>query len=169
MADATAEAISIARALVAASDQVVLLDLAHGPHSVSALLGLPRFPGLADLAAGRAQFEDVIAIDAETPLHVIAAGNPRFAAADANTRFATIFAALAEAYDSVVLHADREALRRIAPELRFELSIAIAVCPKGAGAMADLSGFAALGCRTIAYEQGSKERPPRFLGWAAAI
>ena len=129
--DATAEAISIARALVAAGDQVVLLDLAHGPHSVSAALGLPRFPGLADLAAGRAQFEDVIGLDAETPLHVIAAGNPRFAADDGNGRFAAIFAALTEAYDSIVLHADREALRRMAPELRFELSIAVAVLPPG--------------------------------------
>jgi hypothetical protein len=166
--DATAEAISIARALVAAGGQVVLLDLAHGPHSISAALGLPRFPGLADLAAGRAQFEDVIGIDAETPLHVIAAGNPRFNAADGNGRFAAILAALTEAYDSVVLHADREALRRTAPDLGFELSIAVAVLPQRAGATADLSGFAALGCQTLAYEQGSKRRP-RFLGWAAAL
>jgi hypothetical protein len=166
--DATAEAISIARALVAAGDQVVLLDLAHGPHSISAALGLPRFPGLADLAAGRAQFEDVIGLDTETPLHVIAAGNPRFAADDGNGRFAAILAALAETYDSVVLHADREALRRTAPDLGLELSIAVAVLPQRAGGTADLSGFAALGCRTLAYEQGSKRRP-RFLGWAAAL
>jgi hypothetical protein len=166
--DATAEAISIARALVAAGHQVVLLDLAHGPHSISAALGLPRFPGLSDLAAGRAQFEDVIGIDADTPLHVIAAGNPRFAADDGNGRFAAILAALTEAYDSVVLHADREALRRTAPGLRFALSLAVAVLPHRAGATADLSGFAALGCRTLAYEQGSKRRP-RFLGWAAAL
>ena len=166
--DATAEAISIARALVAAGDQVVLLDLAHGPHSISAALGLPRFPGLADLAAGRAQFEDVIGLDAETPLHVIPAGNPRFAADDGNGRFAAILAALTEAYDSIVLHADREALRRTVPDLRFGLSIAVAVLPQRAGGTADLSGFAALGCQTLAYEQGSKRRP-RFLGWAAAL
>ena len=166
--DATAEAISIARALVAAGDQVVLLDLAHGPHSISAALGLPRFPGLADLAAGRAQFEDVIGLDAETPLHVIPAGNPRFAADDGNGRFVAIFAALTEAYDSIVLHADREALRRTVPDLRFGLSIAVAVLPQRAGGTADLSGFAALGCQTLAYEQGSKRRP-RFLGWAAAL
>jgi hypothetical protein len=166
--DATAEAISIARALVAAGDQVVLLDLAHGPHSISAALGLPRFPGLSDLAAGRAQFEDVIGLDGETPLHVIAAGNPRFAADDGNGRFAAILAALTEAYDSIVLHADREALRRTAPDLGSALSIAVAVLPQRAGATADLSAFAALRCQTLAYEQGSKRRP-RFLGWAAAI
>ena len=165
--DATAEAISIARALVAAGHQVVLLDLAHGPHSISAALGLPRFPGLSDLAAGRAQFEDVIGLDAETPLHVIAAGNPRFTA-DGNGRFAAILAALTEAYDSVVLHVDREALLRTAPDFRFKLSIAVAVCANDASATADLSGFTALGCRTIAYEQGGKRRP-RFLGWAAAL
>jgi hypothetical protein len=166
--DATAEAISIARALVTAGDQVVLLDLAHGPHSISAALGLPRFPGLADLAAGRAQFEDVIGLDAETPLHVIPAGNPRFAADDGNGRFAAILAALTEAYDSIVLHADREALRRTAPDLGLELSIAVAVLPQRAGGTVDLSGFAALGCQTLAYEQASKRRP-RFLGWAAAL
>jgi hypothetical protein len=166
--DATAEAISIARAFVAAGDQVVLLDLAHEPHSISAALGLPRFPGLADLAAGQAQFEDIIGIDVQTPLHVIAAGNPRFAAGDGNGRLAAILAALTEAYDSVVLHADREALRRTARDLRFALSIAVAVLPHRAAATADLSGFAALGCQTLAYEQGSKRRP-RFLGWAAAL
>jgi hypothetical protein len=165
--DATAEAIAIARALVAAGGQVVLLDLAHGPHSISAALGLPRFPGLADLAAGKVQFEDIIGLDADTPLHVIAAGNPRFAAAG-NGRFAAILAALMEAYDSVVLHADREALRRTAPDLGFKLSIAVAVCPPGASPTADLSDFAVLGCQTLAYEQGSKRRP-RFLGWAAAL
>jgi hypothetical protein len=166
--DATAEAISIARALVAAGHQVVLLDLAHGPHSISAALGLPRFPGLTDLAAGRAQFEEVIALDGETPLHVIPAGNPRFAAGDGNGRFAAILAALTEAYDSIVLHADREALRRTAPDLGFGLSIAVAVLPQRASGTADLSGFAALNCQTLAYEQASKRRP-RFLGWAAAL
>jgi hypothetical protein len=160
--DATAEAISIARALVAAGGQVVLLDLAHGPHCISAALGLPRFPGLADLAAGRAQFEDVIGIDTKTPLHVIAAGNPRFTAAAGNGRLAAIFIALTETYDSVVLHADREALRRSALDLGFKLSIAVAVCTKGASATADLSGFAALGCRTLAYEQGAQAPVPRL-------
>ena len=64
--------------------------------------------------------------------------------------------------------ADREALRRTAPDLGLELSIAVAVLPQRAGGTADLSGFAALGCQTLAYEQGSKRRP-RFLGWAAAL
>ena len=166
--DATAEAISIARALVAGGGQVVLLDVAHGPHSISAALGLPRSPGLTDLAAGRAQFDDVIGLDAETPLHVIAAGSPRFAGADGDGRLAAILAALTEAYDSVVLHADRDALRRTAPDLGSALSVAVAVLPQGASPAAALSGFSSLGCRTLAFEQASKRRP-RFLGWAASL
>ena len=58
--DATAEAIAIARALVARRDQVVLVDLTRGPASISGALGLPRTPGLTDLVAGRAGFEDVV-------------------------------------------------------------------------------------------------------------
>jgi hypothetical protein len=54
---------------------------------------------------------------------VIAAGNPRFAGSgDQQARFAPIFAALTETYDSVVLHADRAALRgwRKRPDFSFQ-------------------------------------------------
>jgi Mrp family chromosome partitioning ATPase len=171
MVDAAAEAISIARALVTASDQAVLLDLAHGPRSVSGALGLPRSPGLTDLSAGRAQFEDIIRIDAETPLQLIAAGSPRFAAsAEENARLIAIFEALTATYDSVVIHADRDALRRFAPALRFELPVVVAVLParNGGAGTTDLGDFSALGCHVIAYEQSGKESRPRF-GWAAAV
>ncbi len=167
-ADAAAVAISIARALVAAGAQAVLLDLAHGPRSVAAALDLPRAPGLTDLCAGRAGFEDIVGVDAETPLHVIAAGNPRFAGSgDEQARFAPIFAALTETYDSVVLHADRAALRRLAQAPRLQLPLVIAVSAAGTNAPGNMSDFAALGAQVIAYEQGATERRPRFLGWAA--
>lgn len=167
-ADAAAGAISIARALVAAGAQAVLLDLAHGPRSVAAALGLPRSPGLTDLCAGRASFEDIVGVDAETPLHVIAAGNPRFAGSgDQQARFAPIFTALTETYDCVVLHADRAALRRLAQAPRFELPVVVAVSAAGMSAPVNMSDFAALGTQVIAYEPGAPERRPRFLGWAA--
>ncbi len=111
--DATAEAIAIARALVAKREQVVLVDITRGAASVSGALGLPRAPGLTDLAAGRASFENVVRIDADTSLQVISAGNPKLAASgDENERFTRLFEALTQAYDSVVLHADREAMRQ---------------------------------------------------------
>jgi Mrp family chromosome partitioning ATPase len=170
---AAAAAITMARAFSATGNMVVLLDLAHGPSSVSSALHLPRSPGLSDLCAGLAQFEDIIRIDAETPLHTIAAGHPRFAApGDATGRFTPILQALTQTYDSVVLHADRAALRRIGRALRFELSFVVAVLPATAGAgapAADLGDFSAFGCPVLICEQGGEERRARFLSWSAAL
>lgn len=165
--DATAEAVSIARALAARSDQVVLVDLACGPISVSGALGLPPSLGLADLSAGRAGFEDIVRIDAETPLQVIAAGNPKLTASgEGSERITSIFEALTQAYDGVVLHTDHEALLKFTSALRFELSAVIAVVDAAAGAggaKIDLSEFSALGCPVLVYEQSGKERRSRSL------
>jgi hypothetical protein len=170
---APAAAIALARAFAAGDDMVVLLDLAHGPSSVSSALHLPRSPGLSDLCAGLARFEDIIRIDAETPLHTIAAGHPRFAApGDATRRFTPILQALTQTYDSVVLHADRAALRRVGRALRFELSVVVAALPARTGtgeAAADLGDFSAFGCPVLFYEQGGEERRASFLGWSAAL
>ncbi len=163
-ADATSEAVSIARALVAGGDQVVLADLACGTISVASTLGLPPSPGLAELCAGLARFEDIVRIDAETPLQVIAAGDPKLTASpDGYERFASVFEALTQAYDGVVLHADREALLKLTSALRFELSAAIAVMDTPGGSEIDLSAFSPLGCPVLVYEQGAAERQSRTL------
>jgi len=165
--DATAEAISIARALVARGEQVVLVDLARGSASVSGALRLPRMPGLPDLTSGRAGFEDVVRLDSDTALQVISAGNPKLADSnDENGRFVPVFEALTQAYDSVVLHADREALLKLTPALKFELSMVVAVLPAGArdsGTRTDLAEFSALGCAVLVYEQSGKKARSRFF------
>jgi Mrp family chromosome partitioning ATPase len=170
--DATAEAIAIARAL-AKREQVVLVDITRGPASISGALGLPRTPGLTDLVAGRAGFEDVVRIDDDSALQVISAGNPKLSGAndDENERFARLFEALTQTYDSVVLHADREAVRQLTPALKFELPIMVAVLPAGAGdsgVKADLAEFSALGCPVLVYEQTGKQPRSRFFERAAA-
>ncbi len=170
--DATPEAIAIARALVARREQIVLVDLTRGPAAISGPLGIPRSPGLNDLAAGRAGFEDVIRIDAETPLQVIAAGNPKLAATgDENSRFGRVFDALTQAYDCVVLHADRDAVRALTPALKFELPLVVAVLAPGASTQndkADLADLSALGCPVLAYEQIGKQPRKRLFGRAVA-
>jgi Mrp family chromosome partitioning ATPase len=170
--DATPEAIQIARALVARREQVVLVDLTRGASAVSGALGLPRAPGFTDLAAGRAGFDDVVRIDADTPLQVIAAGNPKVKAkGDEAESFTRVFEALTQVYDRVVFHADREAVRTLAPALKFELPVAVAVLPPGAGAKSltqDLSGFSALGCPVLVYEQNGKEPRSGLLARVAA-
>jgi hypothetical protein len=134
---------------------------------------LPRAPGFTDLAAGRAGFEDVVRIDPDTPLQVITTGNPKFKARGEGTdRFARIFEALTQVYDRVVLHADREAVRNLAPALKFELPVVVVVRLTGAAAKSvpeDLKDFSALGCPVVVYEQGGKEPRSRLLGRVAAI
>ena len=170
--DATPQAIFIARTLVARREQIVLVDLTRGPAAISGPLGIPRSPGLSDLAAGRAGFEHVVRVDAETPLQVIAAGNPKLAASgDENNRFGRVFEALTQAYDCVVLHADREAVRALTPALKFELPLVIAVLRAGASAndgKPDLADFSALGCPVLVYEQTGKQPRSRLFGRVAA-
>ena len=168
--DATAEAIAIARALVARHEQVVLVDLTRGPASISGALGLPRTPGLTDLVAGRAGFEDVVRIDEDSSLQVISPGNPKLSPKDdENERFGHLFEALTQVYDSVVLHADPEAVRQLTPALKFELPIVVAVLPADSGAETELAEFSALGCPVLVYEQSGKKPRSRFFERVAAV
>ncbi|MFZ2019010.1 MAG: Wzz/FepE/Etk N-terminal domain-containing protein [Methyloceanibacter sp.] len=171
--DATQEAIRIARSLVARGEQVVLVDLTRGASAVSGPLGLPRAPGLTDLAAGRASFDDVIRIDADTPLQVITAGNPAVrGTGEELDRFMRVFEALTQAYDCVVLHADGDSVRRLAPALKFELPVVVVVLPQGVSPESEadeLSDFAALGCQVVVYEKTAKDGRAGLLGRVAAV
>ena len=166
--DATAEAIAIARALVARREQVVLVDLTRGPASVSGALGLPRTPGLTDLVAGRAGFEDVVRIDEDSlaPSDLRRQPETRRHRTTRTSDSGRLFEALTQAYDCVVLHADREAVRQLTPALKFELPIVVAVLPSGAsdsGTKTDLAEFSALGCPVLVYEQTGKKPRSRLL------
>jgi Mrp family chromosome partitioning ATPase len=170
--DATQEAIQIARGLVARREQVVLLDLTRCAAAVSGQLGLPRAPGFTDLAAGRASFEDVVRIDSDSPLQVIAAGNPAIKPDGEETdSFMRVFEALTHVYDCVVLHADRDVIRKLRPALKFELPASVAILPpgttsKGADSV-DLTEFTSLGCPVVVYEQSGKEPRSGLFGLAA--
>jgi Mrp family chromosome partitioning ATPase len=171
--DATQEAIRIARALVAECEQVVLVDLTRGASAVSGPLGMPRVPGFTDLAAGRASFDAVIRIDLDTPLQVITAGNPAVKGnGEEVNRFMRVFEALTEAYDCVVLHADRDSVRRLMPALKFELPVAVVVLPQGANVESEagpLADFASLGCQVLVYEKRGRGGRTELLGRIAAI
>lgn len=171
--DATQEAIQIARAFVGRHEQVVLVDLTRGAAAVSGRLGIPRAPGFTDLAAGRASFDDVVRVDADTPLQVIAAGNPAIKSDGEETdAFMRVFEALTEVYDCVVMHADREVIRKLRPALKFELPACVAVLPAGTSAKsadaADLAEFSSLGCPVVVYEQSGKEPRAGLFGRLAA-
>lgn len=174
--DATDEAIRIARALVSGKHRVVLVDLARGAAAVSGRLGLPRAPGFTDLAAGRADFEDVVYLDEETPLQIIPAGNPTVKGDGNETkRIADILEALAQAYDCLVLHGDRATASMFEPLLEGRLQVVVAVLAPGESAKGEdrsLAEFAAFGCSVVPYAQAEAEcrsRRSGLFGHAAPI
>jgi hypothetical protein len=162
--DAIAEVLRIARAQSAEQSLCVLVDLTRGPIAVGARLGIPRAPGFAELADGRAGFDDVVHVDDETPLQVIPAGQ---AVARPETkhdpeRLARIFEALAHAYHFMVLHADRETAFNYQPVLAGRLRTVLAVLASGDGksrradpVLAELAGF---GCTVMLHEQSVERR-----------
>jgi hypothetical protein len=158
--DVTGEAIRVARILLASAERGVLVDLSRGAAAVSGRLALPRAPGFADLLAGRAGFEEVIHVDGETALQVIPAGHPTVRSEGNEIgRAISIFDALAQAYDVVVFHADRDGADQMAPALAGRLSVAVAVLGTRGGtsansAMADLN---ALGCPLVTYARHDDE------------
>ena len=171
--DSAPDAIELSRALVAKNANVLLIDLTRGASAVSGVLGLPRSPGFTDLMAGRVGFGDVIRVDPDTALQVIPAGNPAMKVdGDELARFGTLFNALTQAYDCVVLHADNETAEKFKPALRLELPVMVAVLPNGAsekGADDDLTGFLRLGCPIVVYEQPGKRARSGFLGRVASL
>lgn len=172
-ADAAPAAINLARALVDCNEQVVLVDLTKSASTVSGPLGMPRIPGFTDLAAGRASFGDVVRLDDNSPLQVIAAGNPATRGRDPETDlFIRVFEALTQAYGCVVLHADLAAIKTLIPALKFELSAMVAVLPlRGTveDAQAALATFHAFGCPVLVYEGSGKPRRSGLLGRMAAV
>jgi len=172
-ADATHAAIALARDLVDLNEQVVLVDLTKGASAVSGPLGMPRVPGFTDLAAGRASFSDVIRVDDDSPLHVIAAGNPVTRGSEPEPdAFMRVFEALTQAYGCVVLHADLAAVQALMPALKFELPAMVAVLPlrgRIENEHAALTTFKALGCPVLVYEGSGRPRRSGLLGRIAAI
>jgi Mrp family chromosome partitioning ATPase len=169
--DASREAIAIARGLLPHERLRVLVDLACGPNTVSEELALPRAPGFAELAAGDARFDDIVHVDEETPLQVIASGGRTvwLNSGSGSKRLARIFEALAQAYDVIVLHADRGTALMLRPILAGRLHRIVAVLARGQnkGSESSLLELAVFGCPVLAYAQGETERRRSFLGRAA--
>ena len=158
--DATGEAIRIARILLPSAERGVLVDLSRGAAAVTGRLALPRAPGFADLLAGRVGFEEVIHVDGETALQVIPAGHPTVRSeGNEIERAIGIFDALAQAYDVVVFHADRDGASEMAAALAARLSIAVVVIGAGGGtsARAASAHLNALGCPLVTYERHDED------------
>jgi Mrp family chromosome partitioning ATPase len=160
--DASRDAIRIARAQASECRLGILVDLNHGTITVSDQLDIPRAPGFAELASGRAGFEDVVHIDDETPLQIIPAGDRAVTIGTKRDgeRLARILDALMQVYDAVVLHAGRETALMHQPHLAGRLHAVIAVLASGEGKNIDqvLAEFAAFNCPVLSLEQSGERR-----------
>jgi Mrp family chromosome partitioning ATPase len=169
--DASREAIHIARALLADERLRVLVDLTRGAVAVSGHLRLPREPGFAELAAGRAGFDDVVHVDEATSLQVISAGNASVwpDSGTGNKRLARIFEALGQAYTVIVLHADRSTALMLRSILagRLQKIVAVLARAEGKSAGSSLLELAVFGCPVLLYEQNGAEPRRSFAGRVA--
>jgi MinD-like ATPase involved in chromosome partitioning or flagellar assembly len=100
----TYAAITLARAL-AHDANVVLVDLAFNTPNLSVISNNPNAPGIAELMRETASFDDVIARDLYSRVHIVAAGNigSDIAALSSSPTLPTVIEALAQSYDHVVM------------------------------------------------------------------
>ncbi|ARQ01579.1 GumC family protein [Pseudorhodoplanes sinuspersici] len=112
----TYTAISLARALAAEGERVILADLALHAPNLSILSTDPVAPGFAELVRGTASFGDIITRDKFSKVHLIAAGNVAGEAPTILTspRLLVTLEALARNYDHVIV--DGGALAEAVPE-----------------------------------------------------
>jgi uncharacterized protein involved in exopolysaccharide biosynthesis len=162
--------IEVARMLASEQGRVLLVDLVAGSSAISHGLGLPRAPGIADLLAGTASFEDVVCVDPKTSLQVITSGNARAKGeGDQDERASRIFNALSQAYDLVLLHADQASLGKFHKPLEGRVALAIAVLATGGRGRGTLAEFMPLNCPVFPYEKTALDSNAGLLGRAAAI
>ena len=165
--DASRFAVDIARALLASERLRVLVDLTRGAGAVSDYFGFPRAPGFAELAAGTAGFDDVVQVDDATTLQLIPAGRTTasLSSGGRNKRLVRIFEALAQAYDVVVLHADRGTALTLRPILAGRLQRIVAVLARGQSqnGASSLLELAIFGCPVVPYQEEGETQPRRSL------
>jgi hypothetical protein len=155
--DAATEAVLIAREHASEERLGVLVGLTRGAAAICTKFGIPSTPGFAELAAGRASFDDVIHVDRDTPLQLIAPGTHRakIETKQHGERLVRIFEALAQVYHFIVLHADRDTAFNYQALLAGRLQAAVAVLGSGEGKSADLiaAELAGFGCTVLLHEQ----------------
>ncbi|MGE0231259.1 MAG: GumC family protein [Flavobacteriaceae bacterium] len=98
-------ALQLARSYAGGKDRVLLLDSDFGRSGIERHLDLVVGPGLADLIAGKAQYEEILHRDPKSRLHIIGAGRPQGdpALVAHSPLMDTVLDALAETYSTIVI------------------------------------------------------------------
>jgi Mrp family chromosome partitioning ATPase len=127
--DAGSEAIALCNSLASTGRSVVLVDWSLEGRGLAQLAGVPEKPGVTDLLAGRASFEDVVTRIPNSEVHMMASGA---ALVDADVLVDSdglnlVLDALDEAYDHIVVAAPHDEARRLLEAIqgRFDAGITV--------------------------------------------
>ena len=148
--DAPGAALRIARALAKLGRSVVVVDAGGDGAGLAGSAGIAPGPGLRDVLAGQASFEDVLASDVDSGVHLIPAGSPARAAAaiEAHKQLQLSLDALSEVYEQVLLIVSAAQLGPllavIAGDLDTAVEIAISEGPSPATRLLDEAGVEVL-------------------------
>ncbi len=127
--DGAGEARELVSTLASTGRRSVLVDWSRDGNGIATSLGLlPGQPGINDLLAGRATFEDIIARLPESDAHVVASGAPAVVGMPLDPDWINlVLDALDEAYDHVVIVSRLEPARALfeATEGRFDTGILV--------------------------------------------
>ncbi len=106
---------------------MLLIDTSQRAMALSAVMGLPRSPGLAELCQLKQRFEDVIWRDPASACHFLPSGRPRRVGGPWGEPGAAdrIFRALDESYRYLIFCADPEEAYSLAHGLKRPFSAAV--------------------------------------------
>jgi tyrosine-protein kinase Etk/Wzc len=154
----TATAVLLARAL-ARESSVVLVDFVFDAPNLSVISIDPMAPGIAELVSGAASFGDIITLDQDSSVHIVATGNvDDRAELSASPMLTTVIEALARSYDHVVIDIGSaadvpvERFARLAP-----LAVLVAVDPAGVPARSARELLMRVGFADVAVLAGATE------------
>ena len=133
--NAREEAVVLAKELASARSSVILIDWSPNSVGMAGDLGVANSPGLNDLFAGSATFQDVIQAMPESAVHFIATGAEQ-STSDAQPldpdKINLVLDALDEAYNNIIVVADHDPARQLFEviEGRFDAGVTVTE-PKG--------------------------------------
>ena len=161
-ANSAQDAIDVGRAMARDGLEVAIIDFSSSGISVADLVGLPNNPGLGELLAGTAQFEDVINADPQASVQVISSGDRKYdgVGPEEMAQWRRVHEALSQIYDCVLLHMNLSGAK----------SLAGSFPPEGATVMLVTKGKAdAARMEEIAeYLTGSVETCPQIVTYDGA-
>lgn len=138
--DAGKEAVAIAKALNQAGPHVIVIDWSPSGKGLAADVGVSSGPGLSELLAGAANFEDVVHRLPGGNVHIIGCGAPLDQVADIEPdHLNLVLDALDEAYDHIIVTGAHEDCRALfeAIQGRFDAGIVVPDPKKRASVLQD--------------------------------